>query len=116
MCVCSESQEQAQHKLTALDQEIEKQTVQQREWQLKELVKLRQQLHMPEREKQQMHLQEVRMQRHLLVPAGRHAVPRNQKFFSKVHQRNSLVPLRLFVSALTNCRLLVSILTRLLFH
>lgn len=68
LCVCSESQEQAQHQLTTLDQEIEKQTVQLREWQLKELVKLRQQLHMPEREKQQMHLQEVRMRRHLLTP------------------------------------------------
>lgn len=55
----NESQEQAQHQLTTLDQEIEKQTVQLREWQLKELVKLRQQLHMPEREKQQMHLQEA---------------------------------------------------------
>lgn len=63
----SESQEQAQHQLTALDQEIEKQTVQLREWQLKELLKFRQKLHTLERDKQQMHLQEVRMRRHLLA-------------------------------------------------
>lgn len=61
VCVSSESQEQAQHQLTALDQEIEKQTVQLREWQLKELLKFRQQLHTLERDKQQVHLQEVRM-------------------------------------------------------
>lgn len=69
VCVRSESQEQAQHQLSALDQEIEKQTVQLREWQLKELLKLRQQLHIPEREKQQLHLQEVRTRRRLLAPA-----------------------------------------------
>lgn len=55
----SEPQEPVQRELTALDQEIEKQTVQLREWQMQELLKLRQQLHILEREKQQRHLQEV---------------------------------------------------------
>lgn len=61
MCVCesSEPQEPVQRELTALDQEIEKQTVQLREWQMQELLKLRQQLHSLEREKQQTHLQEA---------------------------------------------------------
>lgn len=59
VCVFSEPQEPVQRELTALDQEIEKQTVQLREWQMQELLKLRQQLHTPEREKQQTHLQEV---------------------------------------------------------
>ncbi|KAM8748212.1 1-phosphatidylinositol 4,5-bisphosphate phosphodiesterase beta-3 [Acanthopagrus schlegelii] len=55
----NESQEPVQRELSALDQEIEKQTVQLREWQLQELLKLRQQLHLLEREKQQAHLQEA---------------------------------------------------------
>ncbi|KAM9335769.1 1-phosphatidylinositol 4,5-bisphosphate phosphodiesterase beta-3 [Symphorus nematophorus] len=55
----NEPQEPVQRELTALDQEIEKQTVQLREWQMQELLKLRQQLHTPEREKQQTHLQEA---------------------------------------------------------
>uniref|UniRef100_A0AAQ4S5E0 Phosphoinositide phospholipase C n=1 Tax=Gasterosteus aculeatus aculeatus TaxID=481459 RepID=A0AAQ4S5E0_GASAC len=50
-----------QRDLTALDQELEKQTVQLREWQMQELLKLRQQLHSLEREKHQTHLQEVRL-------------------------------------------------------
>ncbi|XP_074555404.1 1-phosphatidylinositol 4,5-bisphosphate phosphodiesterase beta-3 isoform X2 [Halichoeres trimaculatus] len=54
----NEPPEPMQRELTALDQEIEKQTVQLREWQMQELLKLRQQLHAPEREKQQTHLQE----------------------------------------------------------
>uniref|UniRef100_A0A8C3AK78 1-phosphatidylinositol 4,5-bisphosphate phosphodiesterase n=1 Tax=Cyclopterus lumpus TaxID=8103 RepID=A0A8C3AK78_CYCLU len=45
--------------LTALDQELEQQTVQLREWQMKELLKLRQQLHALERETQHTHLPEV---------------------------------------------------------
>uniref|UniRef100_A0A8D3B6A9 1-phosphatidylinositol 4,5-bisphosphate phosphodiesterase n=1 Tax=Scophthalmus maximus TaxID=52904 RepID=A0A8D3B6A9_SCOMX len=48
-----------QRELTALDQELEKQTVQLREWQMQELLQLRQKLHLLEREKQQTHLQEA---------------------------------------------------------
>ncbi|XP_041634922.1 1-phosphatidylinositol 4,5-bisphosphate phosphodiesterase beta-3 [Cheilinus undulatus] len=55
----NEPPEPVQRELTALDQEIEKQTVQLREWQMQELLKLRQQLHTLEREKQQTHLQEA---------------------------------------------------------
>uniref|UniRef100_A0A3Q3X9B6 1-phosphatidylinositol 4,5-bisphosphate phosphodiesterase n=1 Tax=Mola mola TaxID=94237 RepID=A0A3Q3X9B6_MOLML len=55
----NESQETVQRELTALDHEIEKQTVQLREWQMQELLKLRQQLHVLEREKQKKHLQEA---------------------------------------------------------
>lgn len=55
----SEPHEPVQHELTALDREIEKQTVQLREWQMQELLKLRQQLHKLEKERQQTHLQEV---------------------------------------------------------
>lgn len=55
----SEPHEPAQRELTALDREIEKQTVQLREWQMQELLKLRQQLHALERELQLSHQQEV---------------------------------------------------------
>uniref|UniRef100_A0A3B4YMN2 1-phosphatidylinositol 4,5-bisphosphate phosphodiesterase n=1 Tax=Seriola lalandi dorsalis TaxID=1841481 RepID=A0A3B4YMN2_SERLL len=55
----NEPQEPVQRELTALDQELEKQTVQLREWQMQELLKLRQELHSLEREKQQTHLQEA---------------------------------------------------------
>ncbi|XP_034079056.1 1-phosphatidylinositol 4,5-bisphosphate phosphodiesterase beta-3 isoform X5 [Gymnodraco acuticeps] len=55
----NEPNEPVQRELTALDQELEKQSVQLREWQMQELLKLRQQLHLPEREKQQTHLQEA---------------------------------------------------------
>ncbi|KAI3376510.1 hypothetical protein L3Q82_016969 [Scortum barcoo] len=55
----NEPPEPVQHELKALDQESEKQTVQLREWQLQELLKLRRQLHTLEREKQQAHLQEA---------------------------------------------------------
>lgn len=55
----SEPYEPVQRELTALDQEIEKQTVQLREWQMQELLKLRQQLHKLEKERQEVHLQEV---------------------------------------------------------
>ncbi|XP_072232934.1 1-phosphatidylinositol 4,5-bisphosphate phosphodiesterase beta-3 [Leuresthes tenuis] len=54
----NEPPEPVQRELTALDQELEKQTVQLREWQMQELLKLRQKLHLLEREKQQTHLQE----------------------------------------------------------
>lgn len=65
-CVCdfSEPHEPVQRELTALDQELEKQTVQLREWQLQELLKLRQELHSLEKEKQQTHLQEVTTHTH----------------------------------------------------
>ncbi|CAK6967959.1 -phosphatidylinositol 4%2C5-bisphosphate phosphodiesterase beta-3 [Scomber scombrus] len=55
----NEPQEPVQRELTALDQELEKQVVQLREWQMQELLKLRQQQHTVEREKQQTHLQEA---------------------------------------------------------
>ncbi|KAM7366142.1 hypothetical protein PAMP_015608 [Pampus punctatissimus] len=55
----NEPQEPVQRELTALDQEIEKQTVQLREWQMQELLNLRRQQHSMEREKQQIHLQEA---------------------------------------------------------
>lgn len=55
----SEPHEPVQRELTALDREIEKQTVQLREWQMQELLKLRQQLHKLEKEMQEAHLQEV---------------------------------------------------------
>uniref|UniRef100_A0A3Q2Y959 1-phosphatidylinositol 4,5-bisphosphate phosphodiesterase n=1 Tax=Hippocampus comes TaxID=109280 RepID=A0A3Q2Y959_HIPCM len=54
----NEPQEPVQRELLALDQEHEKKTVQLREWQMQELLKLRQQLHLLEREKQQAYLQE----------------------------------------------------------
>uniref|UniRef100_A0A8D0APT7 Phosphoinositide phospholipase C n=1 Tax=Sander lucioperca TaxID=283035 RepID=A0A8D0APT7_SANLU len=56
--------EPVQHELSKLDQELEKQTVQLREWQMQELLKLRQDLHLLEREKQQTHLQEVTTHTH----------------------------------------------------
>lgn len=55
----NEPQEPVQHELNALDQELEKQTVQLREWQMQELLKLRQELHSLEREMQKTHLQEA---------------------------------------------------------
>uniref|UniRef100_A0A665THX3 Phosphoinositide phospholipase C n=1 Tax=Echeneis naucrates TaxID=173247 RepID=A0A665THX3_ECHNA len=50
----NEPPELVQRELTALDQELEKQTVQLREWQMQELLKLRQELHSLERGKQQV--------------------------------------------------------------
>ncbi|KAM7377459.1 hypothetical protein PAMA_013983 [Pampus argenteus] len=55
----NEPHEPVQRELTALDQEIEKQTVQLREWQMQELLHLRRQQHSMERERQQIHLQEA---------------------------------------------------------
>nr|XP_020465798.1 1-phosphatidylinositol 4,5-bisphosphate phosphodiesterase beta-3 [Monopterus albus] len=55
----NEPQEPVQHELNALDQELEKQTVQLREWQMQELLKFRQELHSLEREMQKTHLQEA---------------------------------------------------------
>ncbi|KAF3697647.1 1-phosphatidylinositol 4,5-bisphosphate phosphodiesterase beta-3 [Channa argus] len=55
----NEPQEGVQRELTALNQEIEKQNVQLREWQMQELLKYRQELHLLEREKQKAHLQEA---------------------------------------------------------
>nr|XP_046236301.1 1-phosphatidylinositol 4,5-bisphosphate phosphodiesterase beta-3 [Scatophagus argus] len=55
----NEPPEPAQRELSAFDQEIEKQTVQLKEWQMQELLKLRRQLHTLEREKQEAHLQEA---------------------------------------------------------
>ncbi|XP_035004653.1 1-phosphatidylinositol 4,5-bisphosphate phosphodiesterase beta-3 [Hippoglossus stenolepis] len=55
----NEPHEPVQRELTALDQELEKQTVQLREWQLDELLKVRQELHLLERAKQETQLQET---------------------------------------------------------
>ncbi|XP_022065972.2 1-phosphatidylinositol 4,5-bisphosphate phosphodiesterase beta-3 isoform X1 [Acanthochromis polyacanthus] len=55
----NEPYEPVQRELKELDQELEKQTVQLREWQMQELLKLRQELHSTERERQQAHLQEA---------------------------------------------------------
>lgn len=55
----NEPNEPVQQELTALDQEIAKQTLQLKEWQMQELLKLRQQLHTVERARQQAHLQEA---------------------------------------------------------
>uniref|UniRef100_A0AAQ5ZEB2 1-phosphatidylinositol 4,5-bisphosphate phosphodiesterase n=1 Tax=Amphiprion ocellaris TaxID=80972 RepID=A0AAQ5ZEB2_AMPOC len=55
----NEPYEPVQRELKELDQELEKQTVQLREWQMQELLKLRQELHSIERERQQTHLQEA---------------------------------------------------------
>ncbi|XP_075996015.1 1-phosphatidylinositol 4,5-bisphosphate phosphodiesterase beta-3 [Genypterus blacodes] len=55
----NEAPEPVQHQLTALDQEFEKQTVQLKEWQMQELLKLRQQQHTLERERKQTHLQDA---------------------------------------------------------
>ncbi|XP_060922250.1 1-phosphatidylinositol 4,5-bisphosphate phosphodiesterase beta-3 [Limanda limanda] len=54
----NEPAEPVRRELSALDQELEKQTVHLREWQLKDLLKVRQELHLLEREKQEAHLQE----------------------------------------------------------
>ena len=62
--VFSEPQEPVQRELTALDQELEKQTVQLREWQMQELLKLRQELHLLERERQHKHQHEVTTHTH----------------------------------------------------
>uniref|UniRef100_A0A3Q3KDS8 1-phosphatidylinositol 4,5-bisphosphate phosphodiesterase n=1 Tax=Monopterus albus TaxID=43700 RepID=A0A3Q3KDS8_MONAL len=67
VCVFSEPQEPVQHELNALDQELEKQTVQLREWQMQELLKFRQELHSLEREMQKTHLQEVMMHTNTLM-------------------------------------------------
>lgn len=55
----SEPHEPVQRELTALEREIETQKVQLREWQMQELLKFWQKLHVLEREAQQAHLQEV---------------------------------------------------------
>ncbi|KAF7660910.1 hypothetical protein LDENG_00273050 [Lucifuga dentata] len=55
----NEPPEPVQNQLTVLDQEFEKQTVRLREWQMQELLKLRQEQHTLEREKKQTHLQEA---------------------------------------------------------
>ncbi|KAM3857781.1 1-phosphatidylinositol 4,5-bisphosphate phosphodiesterase beta-3 [Diretmus argenteus] len=55
----NEPQEPVQTQLTALEQELQKQTVQLREWQMQELLKLRQQQHTLEKEKKHTHTQQV---------------------------------------------------------
>uniref|UniRef100_A0A8C8LRR1 Phosphoinositide phospholipase C n=1 Tax=Oncorhynchus tshawytscha TaxID=74940 RepID=A0A8C8LRR1_ONCTS len=56
---CPSFSEPVQRQLTALEMELQKQTVQLREWQMQELLKLRQQQHTLEREKKHTHLREV---------------------------------------------------------
>uniref|UniRef100_A0A674E154 1-phosphatidylinositol 4,5-bisphosphate phosphodiesterase n=1 Tax=Salmo trutta TaxID=8032 RepID=A0A674E154_SALTR len=55
----NESAEPVQRQLTALEVQLRKQTVQLREWQMEELLKLRQQQHSLERKKRHTHLQEL---------------------------------------------------------
>uniref|UniRef100_A0A674CFZ0 1-phosphatidylinositol 4,5-bisphosphate phosphodiesterase n=1 Tax=Salmo trutta TaxID=8032 RepID=A0A674CFZ0_SALTR len=55
----NEPAEPVQRQLTALEMELQKQTVQLREWQMQELLKLRQQQHTLEREKKHTHLREA---------------------------------------------------------
>ncbi|KAM8880723.1 1-phosphatidylinositol 4,5-bisphosphate phosphodiesterase beta-3 [Synchiropus picturatus] len=55
----NEPQEQVQRELSALTQEIEKQSLQLREWQMNELLDLRHKQHTVEREKQHSQLQEA---------------------------------------------------------
>lgn len=108
MCVTSEPQEPVQRELTALEQEIEKQTVQLREWQMQELLKLRRQLHAPEREKQQAHLEEVvvmvtHLETDLIAPTKSH------EFFNM--HTHSLCVAHLHSSWLTACLLSVFFLS-----
>ncbi|KAM9390583.1 1-phosphatidylinositol 4,5-bisphosphate phosphodiesterase beta-1-like, partial [Salvelinus alpinus] len=55
----NQSAEPVQRQLTALEVELQKQTVQLREWQMDELLKLRQQQHSLERKKRHTHLREL---------------------------------------------------------
>ncbi|KAM9717092.1 1-phosphatidylinositol 4,5-bisphosphate phosphodiesterase beta-3 isoform 2-T2 [Menidia menidia] len=55
----NEPPEPVQSELTALERELEKQTAQLREGNMQELLKLRQKLHVLERERQQTHLEEA---------------------------------------------------------
>lgn len=60
VCVdLSEPQEGMKKELTKLEQEVEEQTVKMWEGQMEKLVKLRQELHVLERQMQEKHLQEV---------------------------------------------------------
>ncbi|XP_010864193.1 1-phosphatidylinositol 4,5-bisphosphate phosphodiesterase beta-3 isoform X1 [Esox lucius] len=59
VCVClSESAEPVQKQLTALEMEVKTKTVQLRQWQMEELLKLRKEQHKLEREKKHQHLEE----------------------------------------------------------
>uniref|UniRef100_A0A4W6EN82 1-phosphatidylinositol 4,5-bisphosphate phosphodiesterase n=1 Tax=Lates calcarifer TaxID=8187 RepID=A0A4W6EN82_LATCA len=65
----------------------QKQTVQLREWQLQELLKLRQELHSLEKEKQQTHLQEVTTHTHTHVMLVCNCVCREKKELQKILDR-----------------------------
>lgn len=67
VCVDSEPEEPVRTELSALEMELEKQTVQLREWQMQELLELRKKQHQLEREKKYAHLEEVR---HTLTHTG----------------------------------------------
>lgn len=55
----NEPHDPIRQELSVLDQEIAKQNLQLKEWQMQELLKLRQELHAVERKKQEAHLQEA---------------------------------------------------------
>lgn len=59
VCVGSEPEEPVRTELDQLKKELEKQTVQLREWQMQELLDLRKKQHQLEREKKYAHLEEV---------------------------------------------------------
>ena len=62
VCVCvwsSEPQEPAQKQLRSLEQELQQQTVQLRQWQMKALLELRREQHALESDRKHTHLQEV---------------------------------------------------------
>lgn len=66
VCVDSEPQEPVMTELSALEMEMEKQTVQLREWQMQELLELRKKQHQLEREKKYAHFEEV-LHTHTLI-------------------------------------------------
>uniref|UniRef100_A0A8K9XZ91 1-phosphatidylinositol 4,5-bisphosphate phosphodiesterase n=1 Tax=Oncorhynchus mykiss TaxID=8022 RepID=A0A8K9XZ91_ONCMY len=79
-----ESAEPVQRQLTALEAELQKQTVQLREWQMEELLKLRQEQHSLERKKRHTHLQEV----HTHTPTRvTHTYKREKKELQKILDR-----------------------------
>lgn len=81
-CVSSEPEEPVRTELSALEVELEKQTVQLREWQMQELLELRKKQHQLEREKKYAHLEEV---------TQTHTHAHKQRVFSTLCQRVRLV-------------------------
>uniref|UniRef100_A0A674CEU3 1-phosphatidylinositol 4,5-bisphosphate phosphodiesterase n=1 Tax=Salmo trutta TaxID=8032 RepID=A0A674CEU3_SALTR len=92
----NEPAEPVQRQLTALEMELQKQTVQLREWQMQELLKLRQQQHTLEREKKHTHLREVRTHapKHIRMHAHAHLREVEKKELQKILDRkrqNSII-------------------------